>query len=748
MRRSLVCLGPLLALSLGAAGHARPPRDDASGPTPSPGLQARLDAAFDLLRMPARIRDSLVSPRWLKDGVRLVFWSQEWGGTWALADARVGTVKPLLSGADLRARLSKLLDEPVSTLRFTEVALTPDERGLVFSLGGRVFRLGLAEGELTALSKEDRSGWGLSREHVVAPEGGAVAVRRGEGFAVLDAAGRTVVERAGESGWDWRIPEKAWSPEGRFLVVWRVDTRAVHPVPVVDYSGALEKVTWVPYAKTGTPLPRWEAHVVEVATGRVTAIAPAEGEHHDAFVGWWPDRSEALFLHLSRDGKRLDFTAVDAVSGRRRRVLREERAESFVLGLDFEVGAAARQVFPLPANRGFLWLSERDGWRHVYHYDTGGKRARQLTRGAFPVHEVVGVEPGTDALLVVASAEPGSPYAQLVYRGSLKGGALERVSSGEGIHRVSFAPSGHAFVDAWSSRTQPRLRELRSMDGRVRVRLTTSDVSQVEAMGYVPPTGFVVRAADGVTPLHGVLYMPPDFDAAKRYPVLAYVYGGPFINVVPWSYVGNSMSLTSAALARMGFVVVLLDPRGSTGRDKAFQDANHGRVGQTEIPDYVEGLKQLASTRPWMDLERVGIHGASWGGYFALRGMLTAPDFFKAGYAGAPGAMEEESLVNEPYLGTPAANPEGYAVGSNLPLAGRLQGHLKLWHGTGDVNAPFSVTMRMADALIRAGKHFELLVLPGQQHSPMPPVDRYVFDDVALFFLRTLGEPSLTSAKE
>ncbi|MCE9668285.1 DPP IV N-terminal domain-containing protein [Myxococcus stipitatus] len=741
MRRSLVCLGCLLVFVLDAEVHAASLAEAASGPTPPPELRARLDRAQDFLQLPARIEDSLVPPRWLKDGARLVFWSQAEGGTWALADARTGKVKPLLSGADLREHLSRLLGAPAKRLRFTEVALTPDERGLVFTHAGRVFRLGLEDGALTELSKDDRDGGGLSREHVVAPEGGAVAARRGEGFAVLDAAGRTVVERAGERGWDWRIPDKAWSPDGRFLVVWHVDARAVHQVPVVDYSSPLEKVEWVPYAKTGTPLPRWEAHVVEVATGRVTAAAPVDGEHHDAFVGWWPDRNEALFLHLSRDGKRLDLTAVEATTGARRRVLREERPESFVMGLDFEVGGAAPRVFPLPANRGFLWLSERDGWRHVYYYDSEGRRPRQLTRGAFPVHEVVGVEPGTDALLVVASAEPGSPYAQLVYRGSLKGGALKRVSSAEGLHRVSFAPSGRYYVDTWSSRTQPRLRELRSMDGRMNVRLTTSDVSQVEAMGYVPPEGFVVRAADGVTPLHGVLYKPRDFDASKRYPVLAYVYAGPFLNVVPWSYVGSGMSLNCAGLAQLGFVVVLLDPRGTPGRSKAFQDANYGRVGQTEIPDYVEGLKQLGATRPWMDLERVGIHGTSWGGYFALRGMLTAPDFFKAGYAGAPGAMEEEAIINEPYLGLPSSNPEGYAVGSNPPLAGKLQGHLKLMHGTSDVNATLSVTMRMADALIRAGKHFELLILPGEPHSPSPAAYRFYFDDVGMFFLRTLGEP-------
>ena len=744
MRRLLLSLGLLWMLLASAPARALPPEALVPAATPDAKLQARLDLAFRFTRMPELIRDSLVPPRWLRDGDRLVFWSEEGkeGGTWVVVQARTGAMKPLLSGAELREQLSRLVGKPVASPRSPQFAITEDPAGLVFRVEGRAFRVALADGRVTALAPEDRDALALSRTHFLAPAGsGAVAVQLEGGFAVRGADGKTVAERGGEEHLGWRIPENPWSPDGRFLVVWREDLRGVHKVPVVDYSSALERVTWAPYAKSGTPLPRSELHVVEVATGRVTRIAPVEGETHDWFVGWRPDGGEALCLHLSRDGKRLDLTAVEPVSGKRRRVLREERPETFVAGLDLADGGWARQVTPLPDSKGFLWMSERDGWRHVYLYDVTGRLVRQVTRGAFPVHEVVGVGPGGDTLFVLASADSGAPYEHLFYRGSLKGGALKRLSGGSGMHRITLAPSGRYYVDSWSSRTQPRVRELASTEGRTRVRLTTADVSEVRALGYRPPEALTVLAADGVTPLHGVLYTPRDFDPARRYPVLAYIYAGPFMSSVPWNYVGNAMSLECAAMAQLGFVVVLLDPRGGTGRSKAFQDAHYGRVGQTEIPDYVAGLKQAAATRPWMDLERVGIHGHSWGGYFALRGMLTAPEFFKAGYAGAPGALEEEALINEPYLGLPGDNPEGYRAGSNVALAGKLQGHLKMMHGTSDVNATLSTTMRMAEALVREGKHFELLIMPGQPHSPEPPADRYYFDDVNLFFLRTLGGP-------
>lgn len=713
------------------------------GATPDAKLQERLDLADRFNRRVMLIRDSLLPPKWLADGDRLVFWSEEGkdGGTWRVAHARTGVVKPLVPAAELRAWLAKQVGKPVSGPRMSPFAISQDSRSLVFGQEGKAFALGLEDGRLSVLAPEDRAALALSRSHFLAPKGGALAEQREGGFTVRSAEGRTVVERGGEEHVGWRIPENPWSPDGRFLVVWREDLRGVHKVPVVDYSTALERVTWVPYAKSGTPLPRTELHGVEVATGRVTAIAPVEGETYDWFVGWRPDGGEALCLHLSRDAKRLDLTAVEPGPGKRRRVLREERPETFVAGLDLADGGWAKQVRFLPDGKGFLWMSERDGWRHVYLYDVSGRLVRQVTRGAFPVHEVVGVEPGGEGVFVLASADSGAPYEHLIYRGSLKGGALKRLSSGTGMHRMTLAPSGKYYVDTWSSRTQPRLRELVSTEGKTRVRLTTSDVSAVEALGYKPPEALTVAAADGVTPLHGVLYRPRDFDAGKRYPVIAYIYAGPFTTTVPWSYVGNAMSLDAASMAQLGFVVVMLDPRGGPGRSKAFQDANYGRVGQTEIPDYVTGLKQAAATRPWMDLERVGIFGHSWGGYFALRGMLTAPEFFKAGYAGAPGALEEEAIINEPYLGLPGVNPAAYQAGSNLALAGKLRGALKMMHGTSDVNATLSTTMRMAEALIREGKHFEMLIMPGQPHSPEPPLDRYYSDDVNLFFLRTLGGP-------
>lgn len=742
MRCALLCLGIQVATLVGTPAWAQNSAP-ASTAGPDAQLQARLDFSDRYDRFVELLRDSLIPPQWLRDGDRLVFWSAVGtdSGAWVLVDARTGVMKPLLPSTELRTQLSRLTGKAVQLPQQMNFAIAPDQRGIVFQFEGKPFGLGLSDGHITALEPADRTALALSPSNLSSPDGRAAAEQRKGGFAVTGGDGHMLIERSGEENYEWQLPDKAWSPDGRFLVVWRNDLRSVHKIPVVDYTSALERVTLVPYVKTGTPLARPELYVVEPGAGRVTRIPQAQGETYDWFAGWRPDGSEALILHLSRDGKRLELTAVDPSSGKSRRVLREERPQSFVGGLDFAVEGWAQQVTPLPDNTGFLWMSERDGWRHAYLYDYAGKLVRQVTRGTFPVHQVVGVAPKGDAIFVLASADSSAPYEHLFYRGSLKGGALKRLSSGSGMHRITLSPSGRYYIDAWSSRTQPRIRDVASTDGLTRFRLTTTDASALAELGYRPPEAITVRAADGVTPLHGVLYKPHDFDPARRYAVLTYIYAGPFITVVPWNFIGNSMSIIANAMAQMGFIVMMLDVRGTPGRGKAFQDVNYGRIGQTEIPDHVAALRQIAATRPWMDMERVGIVGHSWGGYFALRGMLTAPEVFKAGYAGAPGALEEEAIINEPYLGLPSENPAGYHAGSNLTLAGNLQGALKLMHGTGDVNASLSTTMRMAEALIRAGKHFELLIMPGEPHTPEPPADRYYLDDIKLFFVRTLGGP-------
>lgn len=720
----LLCLA--LAISLGASGIARAQSHD--------DVATRLDRAARVAAWPQAIRDSLVPPRWLKDGGRLVLWDAigPMAGTWVMVDAARGERRPIITPADLRRQLAALAGQDAALPSQMPFVLTPDERGLLFDYAGAGFRLDLANPNVRRIDKggmDER----LLAGGIASPGGDHIVSQEGDGFTVSDGTGRPVMGHTGTPDLAWQLPERPWSPDGR-LAVWLIDSRMVHHIPVVDYGAAAERVTMVPYAKVGSPIAKARLHLFDPATGELRPVSSEQDEGYDWLADWRDDGS-ALVLHLARDGKRLDLLSVSR-GGDVRRLVREERRDTKVADLNFATGGWRMQVMPLSKGRGFLWMSERDGWRHVYHYDDAGRLIGQVTRGAFPILRVD--HASDDGTLLVTAADTTAPYDERLYRGDLSGGALRPVSTSPGVHLALVSPSGRYLLDSHSSWTSPRTRDLLNADGTGRTRLTVADAGAVAATGYTPPEPIRVLAADGATPLYGALYRPAAFDPARRYPVVAYIYGGPFGTVLSRTYTGNTMMRRAEALAAAGFVVMAIDVRGSAGRSKAFGDATYGRVGQSEIPDYVTGLRQLAATRPWMDLTRVGIHGHSWGGYFAIRAMLVAPDMFKAGYAGAPGALDEDALVNEPDMGLLADNPGGYATGSNLALAGKLAGPLRIMHGTADVNAPVSSSMRMVNALIRANKPVELLAMPGVDHDPKDAAEAYYRDDVIRFFLRTL----------
>ena len=562
-----------------------------------------------------------------------------------------------------------------------------------------------------------------------------VQVANGD-LVLSDAAGATRLKLSGAENYGWAMPPHSWSRDLSRFIALRVDNREIHRVPIVDYSSPVERVTYAPYPKTGTPLPVEELHIVDPAAAVARPVQLDTRDAHVWLLGWRRTVTEALVMRLSRDGKRLDLFAIEG-TGATRLLARDERPATFVAGLEFHTMDWPGQVTPLPDESGFLWLSERDGWRHVYHYGYDGALKKQVTSGAFPVHRVLHVDSARRQIYMTASGDSARPYDRHVYRVGLDGTGFTSLTSTPGQHAPAFSPSRDFFIDSYSSLTQPHTVELRRADGTLIKRLGQASAAALAEGGYRPPEPFRVKAFDGTTDLYGVLYRPADFDSTRRYPIIDYIYGGPWLAVHQMTYMpsggAGGMHRISAALAQMGFVVVMLDARGTPGRSKAFQDANYGRIGQIEIPDHVAALRALARSRSYMDSTRAGIVGHSWGGYFAINGMLVAPDFFKVGYAGAPGDLTEAVSINEPNMGLMTNNRAGYDAGSNPGHASALRGKLKIMHGTSDVMAPLSTTMRMVKALIEANKTFDLLIMPGQPHGPQGAAGRYYREDVRRF---------------
>jgi dipeptidyl aminopeptidase/acylaminoacyl peptidase len=553
----------------------------------------------------------------------------------------------------------------------------------------------------------------------------------GDDVVVADNSGATRMTLQGAENYGWGVMgDFAWNADGTLFLALRMDDRAVHRIPIVDYGSAIERVTYAEYPKTGMPLPVHEVYIVDPAAG---VAHPAKLDTRDAYVwflGWRSTVSEALVMRMSRDGKRLELFAVEA-DGTSRLLAHDERPGTFVAALDFSTENWVWQVTALPGDSGFLWMSEREGWRHVYHYGWDGALKRQVTSGALPVHRVVRVDSAQRLIYMIASADSNRPYDRHVYRVGFDGTGFRALTSAPGQHEAAFSSSGDFFVDSYSNLTQPHTAELRRADGTLIKVLGKAATAQLDAVGYKPPEEFRVKASDGITDLYGVIYRPADFDPSRRYPVIDYIYAGPFISVHQTTYrPSQAMHRISAALAQMGFVVAMLDARGTPGRGKAFQDANYGRIGEIEIPDHVAALKEIARSRPWIDTTRAGIVGHSWGGYFALHGMLQAPDFFKVGYAGAPGDLTEAASINEPNMGLLSSNRGGYDAASNIGRASALRGRLKIMHGTSDTMAPLSTTMRMMQAFIAANRTFDLLIMPGQPHGPAGAQGRYYREDV------------------
>jgi len=530
--------------------------------------------------------------------------------------------------------------------------------------------------------------------------------------------------------WDIQVgfwPENSlnWSPDSQKVVAAKVDTRGVHRLPVVHWLKQKEEVEWIPYPKTGGKMPFLELYVVDIFSKKKVKIDTGDvPDQNLSAVGWLPDGSEYIFVRTDRPRKNLELIAADPEKGSSRVIL-TETSDTF---LSSTWGANIKFI---DGGSKFLWIAERDNWAHLYLYDIQGNLIRRLTRGSFPVVRVVTVDEEEGWIYFTAHAE-SSLYDTHLYRVDMQGKNFKRLTEAPGQHDLSiylsvlgmlkgegvrFSPSMEFFLDSHSSTDNPPATELRKADGTLVREISGANIDALQALNWSPPEEFVVKADDGQTDIYGILYKPYDFDSSKKYPVIDNIYNGPQTTWVPRTFT-DARLVSAQALAQLGFIVFQVDGRGTTDRSKEFQDVVYRNFGRNEIPDHVAALKQLAAKRPYMDLGRVGIYGASFGGYMTLRAMLLASDVYHVAVSAAPvvDLYDIGAGSAEGYMGLIENNKEGYEYASSVNKASNLKGKLLLIHGTNDVNAPFSATMKMVEAFIRAGKPFDLLVLPEQSH--------------------------------
>jgi dipeptidyl aminopeptidase/acylaminoacyl peptidase len=678
-------------------------------------------------------------------------------------DAATRAKAAAFDAAALARGLGKALGRTVDPLRlpFSEFAFEDGRRAIGFAVEDASWRCTLPDHVCAKVDEPERRprGFGVVRDLKVpalnlpqrSPDGVWEALVIDDNMLVRRAGGGAEAWRSQDgSAGDFYDPETiAWSPDSRHVALYRVRpgyrrivTRVVSSPPGQVQPVLAEQL----YPKPGDAIDQERPVLFDAATGRRTevddALFPNPWQLGD--IIWRKDGRSFAFDYLRRGFQHAKVVAVDAATGAAHAAVSEDAA-TFV----FNERRFAHDV--KGEGRELIWASERDGWRHLYLIDAAtGRVKRQITRGKWVVRDIARIDDEQRRIWFSAGGvAPGEdPYHKHWFRVDFDGRNLTRLTGGDETHEARFSPDGRSFVDVHSRTDVPEVADLRdARSGAVIATLERGDVRALTAAGYRPPEPFVAKGRDGATDIYGLVVRPRDYDPAKRYAVIENIYAGPHDSFVPKGYwpfgtfSGGDKAIGMQQIADLGFIVVMIDGMGTANRSKAFHDVAWKNLADSGFPDRIAWMKALAARDAAVDLSRVGIYGGSAGGQSTLNALLFHPEFYKAGvaFAGCFDNRMDKIDWNEQWLGWPV--DQSYLDASGVVHAGQLQGKLLLVVGEQDSNVDPASTMQVVDALLRADKDFEMLVVPNGEHTagrstwPVAYGQRREYD----FFLRALG---------
>jgi len=504
-----------------------------------------------------------------------------------------------------------------------------------------------------------------------------------------------------------------WAPDSSKLVTYRIDSRnsgRFTSLQFVPQNQLRPKAFTYVYPLPGEVLAKAEPIIIDIQSGQRTDVKSASIElpfQDGPGFEWFPDSKNFYYDYDERGYKAKELRVVDASTGEQR-VLVHEQSDPYV-----DPGETFYRF--IKGTGEILWSSERDGWNHLYLYSKTGQLENQITQGHWVVQQIEYVDEPNRRVYFSASGheKDEDPYQTHLYSIGFDGKGLQSLTPENATHSANFSGDGAYFIDTYSRPDLPVKVVLRwAKDGSQVRALEESDPSWLTKMGWKAPVPFQGKAADGTTDLYGLIWRPSNFDAAKNYPVVEFVYTGPQSFFVPKTF----NTFWHQSMAELGFVVVMVDGRGTAGRSRAFHQFSYRNLGGA-FEDHVAMIKQMASRYPYMDVTRVGVFGTSAGGYGAAHAMLAFPDFYKVGVStsGDHDARLDKAWWNELYQGYPVQ--DDYMEQSNVTMASRLKGHLLLEHGDIDDNVHPVETMRLADALMKANKDFDMLFVPNMFHG-------------------------------
>ncbi|NYF50176.1 S9 family peptidase [Tunturiibacter gelidoferens] len=693
-------------------------------------------------------------PMWMGDGR---FWYRDNGPdgiTFMVVDPVKGTKVPGFDQAKLAAALTKATDGKMKAdaqhLVISEIEFSDGDKTVVVGNGSRKFRCDLSGvgvcTEVIAPGAKASHGEQANGAHgELSPDKTKAAFIRDWNLWVREVATGKETQLTTDgvkdygyatdnAGWTMSDnPILVWSPDGKKIATFQQDQRKtgeMYMVPVTN--GHPELKAWKYPLVGDTDVTMIERVIIDVGKAKVIRLKMPPDQHRSTLCddvscrggsGWddvqWSDDGEQLmFVSTSRDHKQEWVRIADAASGEVLGVM-SETASKF-----FESGNGKVNWKYLSKTNELLWFSERDGWGQMYLYDAAtGSLKNKITRGDGNVTQVLHVDEKTRTIyfLAVAKEAGRDPYFSHFYSVKFTGKDMKLLTPENADHAVTVSQDGRYFVDVYSTATEPQTTVVRDESGKVVVEVAKQDISKLVAAGWVAPEPIVVKARDGKTDLYGYMFKPTNLDASKKYPIVNHVYPGPQTG----SCGGRGFAAAHGdmqSLAELGFVVVCIDGMGTSFRSKAFHEFYFGDLGDNTIPDQVAGMKELAAKYPWIDIDKAGMYGHSGGGNATAAAMFHYPDFFKVGIAesGNHDQRDYEDDWAEKWNGLLVKNADGttnYDSQANQSVAKNLKGKLLLAHGSMDNNVPLNNTLLVVDALIRANKDFDLLIIPNVAHG-------------------------------
>ncbi len=509
----------------------------------------------------------------------------------------------------------------------------------------------------------------------------------------------------------------SWSPDSKVLVSWRIepgDHKEVYLIESSPRGGGRARLQTRPYDLPGDKLTAYELNLFDVATQKQTRPAVERVDLGSPRLRWKRDGRHFTFEKVDRGHQRYRLMLIDAHTGKAHALI-DEKSQTFVWTAHTPPGSS---LSFLERTEEMIFASERDGWRHLYLIDAeSGAVKNQVTRGEWCVRGIDRIDEANRQIWFQASGRnpDQDPYLIHHYRINFDGSGLTALTEGHGQHSIAYSPDRKYFIDTWSRVDLPPVHELRrTSDGKPICELERADVTELTAAGWQAPEVFSAKGRDGKTDIWGLICRPRNHDPSRKYPVIEAIYAGPHGSHVPKTF---SPARRFAALTDLGFFVVQIDGMGTANRSKAFHDVCWHNLKDAGFPDRILWHQAVARNYPSYDVSRVGIYGTSAGGQNSTGALLFHPDFYKAAVSacGCHDNRMDKASWNEQWMGYPVG--PHYAESSNITNAHRLRGKLLLIVGELDTNVPPESTLRLADALIKAGKDFDLLVVPGLGHS-------------------------------